>query len=468
MCLSRRLLNCFRRALQICVRVWLNSEKWFNNRFRSAGYNEMSGLLMMNGEISVGSSKRPLIGARTVFIVLAIVCGLFAAGFLGYSAASLGNSGSQSSLKALVDQISALQSQISSLQSAQGDPNNGDVYVLGENVSFSVLYKSVKDSVVVVRGMVFSGYNPFYGSSYSQVQGSGFVYNETGRVVIVTNYHVVQDAVNVTVTFSDGDGYAASVLGSDPYADLAVLSTNASAGECVPLELADLTGLSVGDPVVAIGNPYGLASSMTTGIVSALGRTITEDMSGSYPIANVIQTSAAINPGNSGGPLLDVEGHVIGITTAIVSSSQGLGFAIPSTTILREISSLISSGSYNEHPWLGASGTDMTYEISVAAGTDVTYGWLIGQATSGGPAANAGLRAGTHDVEVAGSLVRVGGDIITSINGTRILNLDSLSTYLEENTSPGETISVAIVRNNQTQIVSVVLGTRPSLQQFST
>jgi S1-C subfamily serine protease len=465
MCLSLCSVDCFSGAQEICDRVWCNLEKWFNNWLLLTELHGAHELLTMSVDANA-SEKRTMVRARTVFIVLVIIGGLFAAGFLGYSAAS---AASHSSNEALLNRLSALQSQISNLQSAQSNVNKGgDVYVLGENVSFGELYKSVKDSVVIVRGVVFSGYDPFFGSSYSQVQGSGFVYNQTGEMVVVTNYHVVQDAVNVTVTFSDGDGYPASVLGSDPYSDITVLSTNASSSEYVPLELADLSGLSVGDPVVAIGNPYGLAGSMTTGIVSALGRTITEEMSGSYPIANVIQTSAAINPGNSGGPLLDCEGHVIGITTAIVSSSQGLGFAIPSTTIMREIGSLVSSGSYSEHPWLGASGTDMTYEISAAMGTDVTYGWLIAQVTTGGPAANAGLQGGTQRVEVAGSPVWIGGDIITSINGTRIMNLDSLSTYLEEYTSPSETISVSLVRNNQTQIVSVVLGTRPAQTQSST
>lgn len=152
-----------------------------------------------------------------------------------------------SSLESLVDQVSALENQISSLRSTQtGVSKSGDIYVLWENASFSELYKSVKDSVVIVRGVVFSRFDPFYGSSYSQVEGSGFVYNQTGQMVIVTNFHVVQDAVNVTVTFSDGDGYAASVLGSDPYVDIAVLSTNASSSEYVPLQLGDLSGLSVG------------------------------------------------------------------------------------------------------------------------------------------------------------------------------------------------------------------------------
>jgi S1-C subfamily serine protease len=286
-------------------------------------------------------------------------------------------------------------------------------------------------------------------------------------MVIITNYHVVQDATDIIITFINGNGYAATVLGSDPYADLAVLSTNAPQSEYKPLEIVDLSSLEVGDPVIAVGNPYGLAGSMTTGIVSALGRTITEEMTGSYPIANVIQTSAPINPGNSGGPLLNYQGHVIGITTAIISDSQGLGFAIPSSTILREIGYLVTTGSYNLHPWLGVAGADMTYEIANVMSINVTYGYLIVEVTSGGPADEAGLLGGTQRVSIAGEYVTIGGDIIIAINatdiGARIRSIDDLSTFLEEYTSPYQTVNVTILRNNETMIISVELGTRPPL-----
>jgi S1-C subfamily serine protease len=239
-----------------------------------------------------------------------------------------------------------------------------------------------------------------------------------------------------------------------------VLSTDAPQSEYKPLEIVDSSTLSVGDSVIAVGSPYGLAGSMTTGIVSAMGRTITEDMSGGYPIADVIQTSTPINPGNSGGPLLNYQGQVVGITTAIVSSSQGLGFAIPSSTVLREIGSLVTTGSYNKHPTIGATGTDMTYEIAKAMGVNVTYGWLIAQVTSGGPAAQANLRGGTTQVTVAGQSVMIGGDIIIAINGTRITGIDDLSTFLEERTLPGQTIDVTIIRNGQSMTLSLKLGTR--------
>jgi len=386
-----------------------------------------------------------------------VIVSLFGGGLLGYF---LGNSTISGRINDLQNQLSTLQEQISNLQSTQNITYQNITYVLGENISLSQLYEQVKESVVVIRGIIVQ-YDFFGHPYYTQVQGSGLVYNFTGQMVIVTNYHVVHDAINITVTFINGNGYVAAALGSDPYADLAVLSTDAPESEYKPLEIVSSSTLKVGDPVIAVGNPYGLAGSMTTGIVSALGRTITEELTGGYSIANVIQTTTPLNPGNSGGPLLNYQGQVIGITTAIVSDSQGLGFTIPSNTILREIESLVTEGSYNQHPWLGATGTDMTYEIAKAMSTNVTYGWLIAQVTSGGPADNAGLRGGTKQALIAGEWVTIGGDIVIAINETRITNMDDLSTYLEERTLPEQTINVIVVRDNQTITRAIKLGTRP-------
>jgi S1-C subfamily serine protease len=392
----------------------------------------------------------------TTLIVVIIVVSLIAGG-LSYAISNLTMSESISNLQ---NQVSALQEQVSNFQSTSNVVNQNSTYIMGENTSLAPLYAEVKDAVVVIRGLTLQ-YDVFRRPYYSQVQGSGFVYNFMEQMVVITNYHMIQDVLNITVTFINGNGYAATVLGSDPYADLAVLSTNASQSEYKPLEIVSSSTLEVGDPVIAVGGPYGLAGSMTTGIVSALGRTITAEMSGSYPIANVIQMSAPINPGNSGGPLLNYQGQVVGITTAIVSDSQGLGFAIPSSTVLREIESLVTEGSYNQHPWLGASGTDMTYEIAKAMGVDVTYGWLIVQVTSGGPADQAKLQGGTQQVTVAGETVTIGGDIIIALNGTRIKGIDDLSTFLEEHTLPDQTIDVTIIRNGQAMTLPLKLGTRP-------
>jgi S1-C subfamily serine protease len=394
----------------------------------------------------------------TVLIGTAIIC-LLIGGILGYAVSSFTAS---SQISDLQSRLSTLEKRVSDLQPVNDQSYENITYVLGENFSLPQLYEQVKNSVVVVQGVIVQ-YDFFGRAYYSEVQGSGFVSNLTGQFVIVTNYHVVDGATNISVTFIDGDTYSANVVGSDAYADLAVLSTNAPQYEYVPLKITSSSTLKVGDPVLAVGNPYGLAGTTTSGIVSALGRTITESTAGGYAIADCIQTTTPINAGNSGGPLLNYLGEVVGITTAIVSNSQGLGFAIPSSSILREIAPLIANGSYTGHSWLGASGTDMTLGIAQAMNTSVTYGWLIAQVTSQGPADKAGLRAGTTQVQVAGTSVTIGGDIIIALNGARIRNTDDLSTYLEEYTLPGQTISVEIVRNNANQTLPVTLGTRPSL-----
>jgi S1-C subfamily serine protease len=391
-------------------------------------------------------------------LVITAVAGLLIGGWLGYFISS---STSSERIDAIQNELTALQQQVQTLQIVNNVTYQNITYVLGENVSLSRLYERIENSIVVIRGLILE-YDIFRRPYYTQIQGTGFVYNFSGEMVILTNYHVVGGAINVSVTFVNGNGYIASVLGSDPYADLAVLSTNAPYNEYSPLEIVNSSTLMVGEPVLTVGNPYGLAGSITTGIVSAMGRTITEEASGSYAIADVIQTTALLNPGNSGGPLLDCKGHVVGITTAIVSGSQGLSFAIPSNTILREIDSLMSTGSYNKHSWLGVAGEDMTYEIAEAMNTDITYGWLITQVTSNGPADNAGLLGGTKQVVVAGEYVIIGGDVITAIDGTKITNMDDSSTYLETYTVPGQTINMTIVRNNQVITLQVELGTRPS------
>ena len=406
------------------------------------------------------ASEEPKKANTSTFLaVIVVICSLVSGGLFGYVLCYSNTSGD---LVALQNQVTPLQGQLAQIQSNENlNPSNVTVFSV-DNVSVSELYAQVEDSVVVIRAMVFSHYNIFGRAFYSQVQGSGFVYDLTGDSVIVTNYHVVGDAVNITVTFSNGNAYPATVLGSDPYAELAVLSVDAPENEYVPLEIASSSNLKVGDPVMVVGTPYGLAGSMSTGFVSALGRTLTAETTGGYVIANVIQTTAPLNPGNSGGPVLNYQGQVIGIATAIVENSQGVGFAIPSNTILREIWALVSNGSYENHPWLGASGTDMNYEIAEEIGADVTYGWLIAEVTNGGPADKAGLMGGTEQVVIGDEIVVIGGDIIVAVNGTRITSLDDLSAYLEEYTLPGQTVNLKIVRDNETSTILLELDRRPT------
>ena len=397
-------------------------------------------------EIKKKSKNKSII----VFVTIGIVTMLIAGYFVGGSLNSLATS---STTKSPQQQVSILDN-----NATMEEIHNITYYY--NTTSLAQLYKDIKDSVVVITGYVLQ--YSFFGNQYSEVQGSGFVYEYKNDMVVITNKHVVNEAENITVTFSNGDGYPATVIGSDAYSDLAVLSVEAPTEEFQPLEITSSSTLQVGDPVVAIGSPFGLGGTMTTGIVSQLGRTIQDSVAGNFPIANIIQTSAAINPGNSGGPLLNYEGEVIGITTAIIQNSNGLGFAVPSNTILREIESLITTGSYDQHPWIGISGTDMTYAIAQTIGVNVTYGWLITQITDGGAAAQAGLQGGNEQVRVNDVWVMIGGDIIITVDGTRIINGDTFMSYLEEHTTPNQTITITILRNNQIQDVSVVLKQRPS------
>jgi S1-C subfamily serine protease len=377
-----------------------------------------------------------------VMILALLLVGLVAGGLIGYAV----------TYSDFNQKISNLQTQIDFSQSA----GNGSqqTFLVNDNASLSTLYQQVKSSVVVIQDLVPE--QSFFGTAYSLQQGSGFITQVNNQLVIVTNNHVVEGAVNETVTFADGDAYPAKVLGSDAQSDLAVLSITPMPSGLTPLTLASSDTLQVGEPVVAVGSPYGLSGTLTTGVISATGRTITEDSStnqNGQTIADIIQTSTAINPGNSGGPLLTYGGEVIGITTAGITNSQGLGFAIPSDTIMREIVQLVTSGSYTQHPSINAQGTDMNYQIAQAMGTTVTYGWLVEQVS-----ANNGLKAGSTQTSILGSTVILGGDIITAINGTRITNTDDLLSYLEQHALPGQTVNFTVVRSGQTQTVAVTIG----------
>lgn len=379
-----------------------------------------------------------------VMIVALLLVGLVAGGFIGYAV----------TYSDFNQKLSNLQAQIG-LSQVEGNSSQ-QTFLLNDNISLSSLYQQVKSSVVVIQDLVprYSLFGTLAG--YSLQQGSGFIAEVNGQLVIVTNNHVIENAINETVTFANGDSYPAKVLGSDAQADLAVLTISPMPSGLTPLTFASSDTLQVGTPVVAVGSPYGLSGTLTTGVISSLGRTITEDSSTSQngqTIANIIQTSTAINPGNSGGPLITYAGEVIGITTAGISNSQGLGFAIPSDTIIRELSSLVSSGSYTEHPSINAEGTDMNYQIAQAMGTSVTYGWLVESVS-----AQNGLKGGNTQKSILGSTVIIGGDIITAINNTRITNTDDLLSYLEQHTQPGQTINFTIIRNGQQQTVQVTIG----------
>ncbi len=294
--------------------------------------------------------------------------------------------------------------------------------------------------------------------------GSGFIYDTQGH--IVTNYHVVENATQVTVAVDTEDCCEATIVGTDPTTDLAVIKITRS-GLPTPLSLADSSALTVGEFVVAIGNPFGLARTLTFGVISALGRVI-QSPDGSL-IAEAIQTDAAINPGNSGGPLLNLEGAVVGLNSQILSSSQssaGIGFAISSSTMQRIIPKLISDGHY-AHPALGISGISLTaaaVKAFEASDVPVPYerGVLVVTVASGSGADAAGLRGGTKQATIEGTQVPVGGDVIIAVDGHPINDIVDLTVYLEENTQVGETVGVTIVRDGQQMDVPVTLGERPA------
>jgi len=388
------------------------------------------------------------------FAAVIVVAVIVAAGIIGniytYEIVS-------SSIRKVEKQVGTLHAQIEALTEALGNYNQ----ICVGNVTLSELYEDIRDSVVLIHGYVVE--TTLVGQEITEVSGSGFVYNLSGSgMVVCTNYHVIEDLdpPSLTVTFRDGNSYLATKLGEDPYADFAVLSVGAPEEEFKPLPIVSSSLLKVGDLVIAVGNPYGLTGSMTTGIVSQLGRTITEPKTGGYPIADVIQISTPINPGNSGGPLLNSKGQVVGITTAIITESQGIGFAIPSDTILREIAWLADGLEY-EHSWIGVTGIDMTYEIAKAIETPTTFGWLIVSVMDNSPAAKAGLKGATHEVEIYGQTTPVGGDIMLAINNTRIMKGDDISKYLEEDTRPSQTINITVERGGSEVVIPLILEPRP-------
>lgn len=307
--------------------------------------------------------------------------------------------------------------------------------------------------------------------------GSGIVFDQRGN--IVTNAHVVDGASRIVVTFLDGRSYNADVVGADLFTDIAVIRVDAGAGggggggsRLTPLRLGDSSNLRVGEPIAAIGNPFGLSGSMTAGIVSQLGRLLPAH--GSFQIPDIIQTDAAINPGNSGGPLLNMRGEVVGINTAIRSDTgefTGVGFAIPSQTVAKIVPVLIRDGQYR-HPWIGVSGTDIDPDTAAALGLDDTRGFMVITVVEGSPADEAGLRgsSGTVAIPVPGGEEGgeeederpAGGDIITAVDGSDVRRISDILVHLQRAKSVGDELVVDILRDGRTTSLVVVLGERPA------
>ena len=293
--------------------------------------------------------------------------------------------------------------------------------------------------------------------------GSGFVYDQDGH--IITNYHVISDPNSVEVTFVDGDSYNAKVVGKDPYSDIAVLeiTDDGFQKQIPPLKAANSSALQVGEQVIAIGNPFGLSGTLTSGVISQMGRVLPNDITG-YSISNIIQTDAAINPGNSGGPLLNSKGEMVGMNTAIFSNTgvySGVGFAIPSSMVQKVVSSLLKNGSY-EHPYMGISGITLSPEISNASHLNDTKGILVVDITADSPADKAGIRGGDVLTSVDGQDIRLGGDVIVAIDNQSVRAMEDLLSYLEEQKAVGDNIELSVVRDGKTEHIDLILAARPS------
>ncbi len=302
--------------------------------------------------------------------------------------------------------------------------------------------------------------------------GSGFVWDKDGH--IVTNNHVVANAEKITVTFADGTIVDGKVVGSDPDSDLAVIKVDVASEKLKPVALADSRQVRVGQLAIAIGSPFGLEGSMTVGIVSALGRSLPSNESAAgptYTIPDVIQTDAPINPGNSGGVLVNVNGQVIGVTSAIespVRANAGIGFAIPASIVQRVVPFLIRNGRY-EHPWLGISGRSLNPDLAKAMDLPENQrGILVIDVTLNSPADKAGVKGSTKEAEIEGRTVRVGGDVITAIDGQPVREFDDLAAYLASNASVGQKVTLNILRNGQEHAIEVTLAARPSSGETQT
>jgi S1-C subfamily serine protease len=381
--------------------------------------------------------------------------------------------------------------------------------ISGEELTFRDLFEKVNSSVVQITSSGILNFSspmlPPDGDDDNDDDsqppqprtaiGSGYVIDREGHVA--TNYHVIANARNVSVAFSDGSVYTAKVIGSDLFSDSAVLELqNVPAEKLVPLPLGNSSNLAVGDEVAAIGSPFGLTGSMSTGVVSGLGRLIPSlaappdnnndtnnndndtiiDGGQAFSIPNIIQTDTPINPGNSGGPLLNLKGEVIGMNTAGLSASgasSGVGFAIPSDTLKVILPALIANGSY-VHPWIGVSGTDMTPEIAIKLGLKEARGFLVIDIVMGSPAERAGIRGGDMPVAAGAitgfqggqgptgnNLLELGGDIILGVDNQTVNKIDDLLSYIESKKKAGDTVTLMVLRDGEMMPIDLVLGARP-------
>jgi S1-C subfamily serine protease len=341
--------------------------------------------------------------------------------------------------------------------------NGHDAITLGDvlsssksNLSLVELFEKSEEGVVKIQVVR----NNIPGDTGSV--GSGFVYDNLGH--IITNAHVVDGASKATVTFLDGSQYDAEIIGKDKFTDIAVIKVSEKPRLLHPLQIGDSSQLRIGEQVAAIGNPFGLSGSMTSGIVSQMGRLLPSQDSG-FSIPDVIQTDAAINPGNSGGPLLNLRGEVIGINTAIQSISggnTGVGFAIPSNTAIKIVPSLIEDGEYH-HPWIGISGRDIDPDLARVLELKDAKGFLIITVVDGSPADKAGLKGMTATQVIDGKEYPADGDIIISVDDKEVRKISDILIHLQREKSVGDTMVLGVVRDGEFMHVSLELVERPDL-----
>ncbi len=346
----------------------------------------------------------------------------------------------------------------------RGDSSNTAVSSPTLEDRIIAVYEEAGPSVVNITGLTYVS-NPFFGSVPQEGTGSGFVFDDRGH--IVTNYHVVDGTYQLMVTLPSGVEYAAEIVGSDPGNDLAVLRIDAGADLPPPLELGDSDALRVGQFVMAIGAPFGLEETLTTGVVSALGRVIESPEDDQF-IGEAIQTDAAINPGNSGGPLLNLDGQVIGVNSQILStsgSSAGIGFAISSNTVKRVVPELIDHGRYL-HPWIGIQTVDLnSYTVAIFRNAGVQLpvdsGILVVGFESDSPAEDAGVNGGDRTIRYGWYSIPVGGDIIVAVDDRPTKKMEDLLIYLEAETRIGDTVRLTVLRDGVERRISVRVAERP-------
>jgi len=340
--------------------------------------------------------------------------------------------------------------------------NGHDAITLGDvlsssksNLTLVELFEKSEESVVKIKVERI-------GSADTGGVGSGFVYDNLGH--IITNAHVVDGASKATVTFLDGSQYSAEIIGEARFTDIAVIKVSEKPRLLHPLQIGDSSLLQVGEQVAAIGNPFGLSGSMTSGIVSQMGRLMaTPDTAFSIP--DVIQTDAAINPGNSGGPLLNMKGQVIGINTAIQSITGefvGIGFAVPSNTVSKIVPVLIEDGKYH-HPWIGITGQDIDPDLAQALGLKQAKGFMIITVVDGSPADKAGLKGRTITLETGGKEYPAGGDIIISVDDKEVRKISDILIHLQREKSVGDTMVLGVLRDGEFLHITLELVERPDL-----